>query len=784
MDDLYMYSRQDSLTPTGYTAMETRQDVRVRRSISETSPEAALPPEPLYRCMAPGPVGFIRRGELDGLIEALRTGAASESPIALVGPEGFGKTALAQAACWDPRVRSAFPDGILWAAFSEGLEAYGRLARLREIIRWWTRSEPPAFATEAAAGAHLSLLLAGRRVLLVIDGAASAMDMTSFAGLPAGVTLLATARDRAVLPADAMEVAIGSMATPEAVELLRANLPRAFEGTFQALARRLGNWPLLLAIVNRQIREWNVRDRSALESALREVVRALDIVGLDAGFDREDPLARRSAVWRAVAIALRSLVGSDRDRLLDLAVFPAEEDIPLAVVRSLWGLGAVEVRKLGKRLRDLSLVSLDPWAGTLRLHAVVAGFLLGRRRGELSLLHGRLLDACRPASGRWADLPTGEAYLWRRLAGHLLAAGRSEEFRETLLDLSFLRAKLEATDIHSLIADFGLGTGKDGDLSLVREALRLSAGALAGDTAQLAPQLLGRLLDRRERALQTLLNAARGWRETAWLKPQTASFVRPGAAASQDAGAEAPATPRSKAPMAVYGFLAVSADGPALRLWDLETSETLNSLEGHTAGVTALALVGARHVLSGARDKTLRLWDLSTGRALRTFEGHKDWISALAVVDANRALSGACDGTVRLWDLETGETLRTFEGHRHGITALALPDAHRVLTAQRVLSASQDGTLRLWNLETGKSLRTLTGHTGWITALAILSAHRAVSAALDGTLRLWDLDRGEPLAVLHLDAPVRTLTAGPDGRTVSAADDAGRTHLLELVEPE
>jgi hypothetical protein len=782
MEDLYMYSRQDSLTPTGYNVIEPRQDGRLRRNLSEASPEAALTPQPLYRCMAPGPNGFIRRGELERLIEAL-SGAVSEAPVALVGPEGFGKTALAQAACWESRVRSAFPDGILWASLGEGLDASGRLACLRDVARWWARREPPAFATEGAAAAHLSLLLAGRRVLLVVDGAASAADLASFEGLPASVTLLYTARDGAILPADAQPIAIGPMATPEAVELLRAGLPRAFEGTFQALASRLGNWPLLLAIVNRQIREWNAKNQSALESALRSVVSALDTVGLEAGFDREDSLARRGAVWRAVTLALRSLSSADRDRLMDLAVFPMAENIPLAVVRRLWGLGAVEARKLAKRLHDLSLAALDPWAGTLRLHELVGTFLFGRRRGELSLLHGRLLDACHPASDRWADLPAGEPYLWRHLAHHFLAAGRREELRDTLLDLAFLRAKLEATDVHSLIADFDLAAGHDHELSLVREALRLSAGALGADPTQLEPQLLGRLLDRRERDLQPLLNAARAWRKTAWLRPQTASFARPGPAAFEDTGG-VPSTPRSQAPMAVYGFLAVSADGPALRVWDLETSETLSSLEGHTADVTALTLVGGRQALSGARDKTLRLWDLSTGRTLRTFKGHAGSISALAVVDASRALSGASDGTLRLWNLETGATVRTFEGHRRGITALALPDAHRVLSAQRVLSASQDGTLRLWNLETGKSLCTLAGHTGSVTALAILSALRAVSAALDGTLRLWDLDRGETLAVLNLDTPVRTLTAGPDGRTVSAVDDAGRTHLLELVEPE
>jgi hypothetical protein len=510
MDNLHADSRQDGLTPTGYTAKEPRQDPRALRNLPATASAADLSPEPIYRCMAPGPVGFIGRGELARVIEAL--GAASDAPIALVGFEGFGKTALAQAACWDPRVRATFPDGILWAASSDGLDPYGRLARLREVIRWWSRTEPPAFASEGAAGAHLGRLLAGRRVLLVVDGAASTADLICFQGLPTGVALLATVRDAAVLPAGARQMAIGPLAPAEAVDLLRAGLPRGFEAAFQDLALRLGSWPLLLAIVNRQLREWDVKNRSSLESALREVVRSLDIVGLDAGFDGEDPQARRSAVWRAVAVALRSLGGMDRDRLLDLAVFPAEEDIPLSVVRSLWGLGTIEARKLGKRLRDLSLVSLDPWAGTLRLHAVVGGFLLGRRRGELSLLHGRLLDACRPVSGRWADLPAAETYLWRRLASHLLAAGRREEFRDTLLDFAFLRAKLEATDVHSLIADFGLAAGNDCELSLVGEALRLSAGALGADAAQLAPQLLGRLLDRRERDLQPLLNAARGCR--------------------------------------------------------------------------------------------------------------------------------------------------------------------------------------------------------------------------------------------------------------------------------
>ncbi len=217
------------------------------------------------------------------------------------------------------------PDGILWAALRDGLDAQGRLARLREIIRWWTREEPPPCAAETAAVALLGDLLSGRRVLLVVDGAASAADLAFFQRLPAGVVLLVTARDTTVLPEAAQRIAVGSMTPGEAVDLLRAGLPRAFEGAFQALAHRLGRWPLLLAIVNRQIREWNVKDRSLLEGALRSVVRPLGALDLESGFG---PESRYDAVCQTVAMALRSLSGEDRDRFLDLAVFPAAEDIP------------------------------------------------------------------------------------------------------------------------------------------------------------------------------------------------------------------------------------------------------------------------------------------------------------------------------------------------------------------------------------------------------------------------------------------------------------------------
>ena len=66
------------------------------------------------------------------------------------------------------------------------------------------------------------------------------------------------------------------------------------------------------------------------------------------------------------------------------------------------------------------------------------------------------------------------------------------------------------------------------DLRLVQGALRLSAHVLARDTAQLAGQLIGRLLSLDSPDIRTLVEQAQQWRGAPWLRPLTACLTRPG----------------------------------------------------------------------------------------------------------------------------------------------------------------------------------------------------------------------------------------------------------------
>jgi len=76
-------------------------------------------------------------------------------------------------------------------------------------------------------------------------------------------------------------------------------------------------------------------------------------------------------------------------------------------------------------------------------------------------------------------------------------------------------------------------------------------------------------------------------------------------------------------------------------------------MEGHTDWIVRVAFSpDGRYALSGSSDDTLRLWDVDTGETVRVMEGHTDSVrSVIFSPDGHYALSGSKDKTLRLWDI-------------------------------------------------------------------------------------------------------------------------------------
>ncbi|HEY3998567.1 MAG TPA: protein kinase [Candidatus Xenobia bacterium] len=177
-----------------------------------------------------------------------------------------------------------------------------------------------------------------------------------------------------------------------------------------------------------------------------------------------------------------------------------------------------------------------------------------------------------------------------------------------------------------------------------------------------------------------------------------------------------------------------SKDGTA-RVWDLDSGETLHSIEGQGEAVALRPDGGA--LAWGSPGGTCRVFDLATRQLVSTMRGHEGPVRAVAFdLGGGRLVTGSEDKTVRVWDVATGGAVKTLKGHHRGVTSVAF-----ALDGRVAVSASKDKTLMLWDVRRGQSLGSLVGHQDVVTAAALSADGRLVlSGCLDGSVRLWYLD--------------------------------------------
>jgi tetratricopeptide (TPR) repeat protein len=185
-----------------------------------------------------------REEELAKLRDDLEPGKV----VTLTGPGGIGKTALAAEAIWtlspndDPPER--FPDGIFYHTFYNQPQADLAL----EKIALAYGEEPRPTPKDAAQRA-----LAGRRALLVLDGAEDADDLGSILEVSDRCCVLITSRSRRDAPDERQD--IHPLPLGEGVQLLQAWAgERARDpAVVEAIYHLVGGLPLALRLIGRYL---------------------------------------------------------------------------------------------------------------------------------------------------------------------------------------------------------------------------------------------------------------------------------------------------------------------------------------------------------------------------------------------------------------------------------------------------------------------------------------------------------------------------------------------------
>ncbi len=670
--------------------------------------------------MAPELVtGFVARPDV---MQPLRAAllATTDAPVAITtalqGAGGLGKTTLAVALCHDEDVIEAFDDGIVWVTLGNEPKLLDELAKVYVALT----GRRPAFVDADDASYHLGMALEQRNCLIVIDDVWHAAHLKPFMRGGRGCVRLITTRLADIAP-DAARFAVDAMSRSQATELLLKRLqPTPGErAALRQLAARLGEWPLLLELANAQLRR-RVDKGDTLASAIAHAEQRLQREGVTA-FDMRHAEQRQEAVARTMQLSLDLLGPDEVAAFTQLAVFPEDADIPLAVAAALWQRDAFEAEDLAQLLDDISLARFSPRTGALRLHDLIRAYAATRVH-DLTALHREL--AARLASSPLADAD----YAWRRRPWHLLQGGEVEALRALLEDPDWLLAKLQHTDVVALGEDFDLVD--DALLRLVQQAIRLAGAALVRRAAELPAQLLARLQpDPEAPRLQSLRARAVACRQVDWLHPLRALLTPAG-------------------------------------------SPNVATLLAHAAPVLCLALSDDGTLLaSGAADGSLRLWDWRRGKPLSSLAGHRGRVRGLAFAhDAEVLASVGEDGWLRLWDVRLGSAL--------GELALGGDGPQQVVAGPTPgspwLVVAGGG---LWAVDAGvpPAMRPLIGPDAAISDLALGAGGLAVGACGGRWWRQWRVDGAHAVLLCEARLPhVSTTTAAPEAGFAFSAGGDGR----------
>ena len=269
-------------------------------------------------------------------------------------------------------------------------------------------------------------------------------------------------------------------------------------------------------------------------------------------------------------------------------------------------------------------------------------------------------------------------------------------------------------------------------------------------------------------------------------------------------------------------YLAVAFTDQAIRIFRLDDSRLVKTLEGHSALIRSLFFhPDGRTLFSASFDGTLRAWRFPLGpesgritpkmgelfAAAGSPEGdrivlagsqvqvwrwpNKDRLQTLLNVDNSMLLlsrastmplvAGAGrDQALYLWNDASGRLLEKIDVQDLNVSAIALSPHGDFL-----LGGSRQGDIHLWNAFTGEKLAEMHGHENPVAGLHWYSEGGFVSASQDGRLIIWDarLVRWirQPVDRL-LDPEIAEIRALARVKTLNAQSQAWGVFLLELVQ--
>ena len=383
----------------GASAQERSALATARERVSMVAPAATAALTVVPRALPPAPAGFVGRAqalaELDAAIgdvgDGTLTGMAAGGPggplviSAVAGMAGVGKTALALH--WAYRSAQLFPDGQLFVNL-RGYDPEEPMTVATALQVLLAALDVPAASLPSDVDERTALyreLLHGRRVLVILDNAASDEQVRALLPPAPGIALV-TSRDRLPGLVDrrgARRVTLDALPEADAASLLQQLVGERCHVEPKAVRRlleRCGRLPLALRVAAEIA---TARPREALADLLAEF--ESDRPGLDS-FETGDA---RSDLREVFSWSLRSLPAPAAEAFCFLGLAPVE-------AIDAYGLAALSESVPERAQEQLDVLVrahllADAGDGRYRMHDLLRAY-------ALELPHQRLAPGIRDAA--------------------------------------------------------------------------------------------------------------------------------------------------------------------------------------------------------------------------------------------------------------------------------------------------------------------------------------------------------------------------------------------------
>jgi WD40 repeat protein len=212
------------------------------------------------------------------------------------------------------------------------------------------------------------------------------------------------------------------------------------------------------------------------------------------------------------------------------------------------------------------------------------------------------------------------------------------------------------------------------------------------------------------------------------------------------------------------GSLLAVRSANEIELWDVASGRLLRTLSGHTDRVVALAFSPDGRRLASVSDVDeghIRLWDLDSSQTVKTFTGFS--AERLTFSPDGARLIAELSGSARFYDVQTGGLLNTLQGVQGSLATSQNPGVIAFAACSKWQGDNcLNSVINLYRTSDWKISGTLLGQKDIVHSPAFSPDGRYLAAAAEYTISVWQIENGVSIS----GQPVYKLRARPDNQEI------------------